>query len=407
MWSLPSPHDWSRRSRFELGVPWDFRAVVETMVQSPRFRDIVRFHDGEASPVPRSKDPDTFLSWLHHVLGNGTSLTFQFEHLEPAHRPMRELSDAVFAWSGLPTTVHLYVSAPGARVLRPHTDPYDVLVVGLLGSKRWHTCVPPGEGSEADRCLRQEYARDSIEGCTPYPDEPDEGVECDRFEMHAGDALFMPKGVVHHARTLDAVTMHLTLGMRRTNLQWFDAFHYLLTRGTCRKRPSGTVKVLERYMGTEAGVRAHQAVPARLLRCAPVTRCAPAFSAALSAETTPFLRWMASEGATDIEWLADAARARRRLARVDVPPLMEWMGEVRSYRDTVRQRWPRSPGCVDGGPWPCDEDGCPAPTVECSVLAPACRYRFDAIWTRPPAGTAARLVSDACPWTCGGCLGAA
>ena len=27
------------------------------------------------------------------------------------------------------------------------------------------------------------------------------------------------------------------------------------------------------------------------------------------------------------------------------------------------------PGLADGGPWPCEEDGCPSPTVSCALLA--------------------------------------
>ena len=45
----------------------------------------------------------------------------------------------------MPASVHLYCSASGSQVLNPHTDPYDVLVWQLQGTKRWRACVPRKE----------------------------------------------------------------------------------------------------------------------------------------------------------------------------------------------------------------------------------------------------------------------
>ena len=56
---------------------------------------------------------------------------------------MKWLADALFAVTGIPASIHLYASAPGAQVLPPHTDPYDVLVWQLTGTKHWHTCLAP------------------------------------------------------------------------------------------------------------------------------------------------------------------------------------------------------------------------------------------------------------------------
>ena len=64
-------------------------------------------------------------------------------------------------------------------MLPPHTDPYDVLVWQLTGSKSWRACVPREELgsrtfnvsrplSDAQRCLLQELVRDNIGGCTSY-----------------------------------------------------------------------------------------------------------------------------------------------------------------------------------------------------------------------------------------------
>ena len=59
--------------------------------------------------------------------------------------------------------------------------------------------------------------------------------------------------------------------------------------------------------------------------------------------------------------------------------------------------------CADQGPWPCDEAGCPEPTISCERLRKNCDSMFDEVWTTPPAGLGGQIVSTFCPATCGKC----
>lgn len=60
--------------------------------------------------------------------------------------------------------------------------------------------------------------------------------------------------------------------------------------------------------------------------------------------------------------------------------------------------------CVDGGPWPCVEVGCPAPSVTCAILSQACEARFDSIWeVLPDPRLLGAAVQDECPGVCGVC----
>ena len=61
--------------------------------------------------------------------------------------------------------------------------------------------------------------------------------------------------------------------------------------------------------------------------------------------------------------------------------------------------------CVDDGPWDCVEEGCPARSVSCELLAGHCKWPFNGIWRKPPHGTAGLLVEQACPATCKLCDG--
>ena len=99
----------------------------------------------------------------------------------------------------------------------------------------WRACVPRKEIasdaqlSDAQRCLLQELARDSIEGCTTYRVEDTDAFVCDEFTMAPGDVLYMPKGVVHYATTADSISFHLTIGLHRDNRQWVRSS----TRAAC------------------------------------------------------------------------------------------------------------------------------------------------------------------------------
>lgn len=61
---------------------------------------------------------------------------------------------------------------------------------------------------------------------------------------------------------------------------------------------------------------------------------------------------------------------------------------------------------MDRGPWACDEDGCPAPTLSCAALAShgACASTFADVWDKtPPLGTDGMAIAQLCPRACGKC----
>ena len=57
---------------------------------------------------------------------------------------------------------------------------------------------------------------------------------------------------------------------------------------------------------------------------------------------------------------------------------------------------------ADGGPWPCEEKGCPNASVSCALLAKegACAHPFASIWERSPASIASLKVWEGCPASC-------
>ena len=59
--------------------------------------------------------------------------------------------------------------------------------------------------------------------------------------------------------------------------------------------------------------------------------------------------------------------------------------------------------CTDGGPWPCIESGCAAPSISCADLAGlgACADTFADWWETPPNGTSHLRIDKKCAWSCG------
>jgi len=59
--------------------------------------------------------------------------------------------------------------------------------------------------------------------------------------------------------------------------------------------------------------------------------------------------------------------------------------------------------CVDRGPWPCTEAGCPAPSIGCSDLKSDCKKKFSSIWAEAPEGLGDKKIWTQCRKTCDKC----
>eukprot|EP00912_Choanoflagellata_sp_UC4_P000822 UC4_evm11s507 len=254
-------------------------------------------YDGKTS-IPEDLEFDEFLGRLrreNYKGPNGDSFLFRFENVPQTRRPLRDFEQALFHLSGIPLSIHLYVSAEGSQVLEPHTDPYDVLVIQLTGEKKWRTCVPNSEVmskkynisrnlSQAELCMLQELSLGDVRGCTTYSIKESDKLDCNNFDMKAGDVLYMPKGVVHYAQT-ESESMHLTIGFHRWNMQWIDVFRGLINEflakediqagiGTSQRKVENLkenfalkLDLVEWYAETANGVHLQESIPGWLLQC--------------------------------------------------------------------------------------------------------------------------------------------
>lgn len=103
---------------------------------------------------------------------------------------------------GHPVQVNAYLTPPGAAGLTPHHDTHDVFVLQVHGDKEWVLRDPVVESPIA----RQRSDHD-VAGAQPVRSEE---------HLRPGDCLYLPRGVVHSARTQDGASLHLTIGVRAT-----------------------------------------------------------------------------------------------------------------------------------------------------------------------------------------------
>ena len=98
-----------------------------------------------------------------------------------------------------------YLTPPDARGFAPHWDTHDVFVLQVSGSKRWSTYGTP---------VKLPLRGQRFEPGTPP------GEVSREFELGPGSALYLPRGLMHAARSTAEPSLHITLGI--TAFTWAD-----------------------------------------------------------------------------------------------------------------------------------------------------------------------------------------
>lgn len=127
-----------------------------------------------------------------------------------------------------PVRANLYSTPATAQGAQRHYDTHDVMVLQIAGRKEWRvyrpifplplTHLPPLPFERRTGALR--YLRGGPQKGRADIGEEDAGQPTHTFTLEAGDLLYLPRGLVHEARTLDKASVHLTLGIHV--LTWLD-----------------------------------------------------------------------------------------------------------------------------------------------------------------------------------------
>src|SRR3546814_3803345 len=98
------------------------------------------------------------------------------------------------------TQVNAYITPPGSQGFLPHYDDHDVIILQIQGSKRWHIYEQEGDVPSSELQQREIFVGEGLSPAT-------------QLILTAGDVLYVPRGRLHAAETLDETSIHLTLGV--------------------------------------------------------------------------------------------------------------------------------------------------------------------------------------------------
>jgi ribosomal protein L16 Arg81 hydroxylase len=161
-------------------------------------------NDGQKSVVPNDA------AALYQAYQQGTTVV-----INRVHRLWRSVNLFCLALGELlhhPPGVNLYLTPPGSVGFGAHYDTHDVFVLQIAGRKVWD--------------LYGVHFELPLEG-QKIPIAEDLGPPQHSLELGAGALLYMPRGLVHQARTPeDSSSLHLTLGIH--NFRWGDLMEEVL-----------------------------------------------------------------------------------------------------------------------------------------------------------------------------------
>ncbi len=125
--------------------------------------------------------------------------TVVFSHLQQKVPSLAHLCNALSKDLSSRMQTNIYLTPAGAQGFAPHWDNHDVFVLQISGSKSWTiyqtNCALPLRGQNFD------------------PSVWEVGAVAQEFQLNAGDTAYIPRGLMHAARSTDEVSLHVTLGL--------------------------------------------------------------------------------------------------------------------------------------------------------------------------------------------------
>lgn len=156
-------------------------------------------------PVPPETYIDTFLNTQRLSLPKlleqlRTGATILIDDVSILHEPVGRLTNILENLVRERVDSQLFMSGGDISGFRPHFDPYDVFVFQLSGVKSW-TVFEPTRPAPLIRDVEEAVF--------------DNAVMVDKFEMHPGDFIYIPRGWWHEVRPVGVPTLHLTMPIRK------------------------------------------------------------------------------------------------------------------------------------------------------------------------------------------------
>lgn len=171
---------------------------------SIRSSDIRILQDGQEIPISKLTAAGANLSaggleavYQQHRKGSTINLLFLHERWPP----LRKLCQSITAELSAGVQVNVYLTPPNERGLKTHYDTHDVFVLQTHGAKRWRIYHSPIRLPLFDARYIADVSRD--------PGEPRVDIT-----LNSGDLIYIPRGYLHDAVSLESNSLHLTIGIK-------------------------------------------------------------------------------------------------------------------------------------------------------------------------------------------------
>lgn len=130
--------------------------------------------------------------------------TVVFQGLHRVWPPLVDFAGALGSDLGHPVQVNSYVTPSSSRGFAAHYDVHDVFVLQVAGEKRWRVHAPVHPAPLRDQPWSQRVAAVAASA---------QQLPLLEAVLRPGDALYLPRGFLHAAEALGAVSCHLTVGV--------------------------------------------------------------------------------------------------------------------------------------------------------------------------------------------------
>lgn len=153
-----------------------------------------RIEHGSISDTPDSTPP--IIALYEHYADGYSVLVNRLHHIWPS---VAELCLGLQNELTHPVGANLYLTPANSQCFEPHFDAHDVFVLQIHGSKTWRMFETPVELPLEGDSLRNYAAFNQ----TCFSE----------VILSAGDLLYIPRGLVHEARSTATSSLHLTVGV--------------------------------------------------------------------------------------------------------------------------------------------------------------------------------------------------
>jgi ribosomal protein L16 Arg81 hydroxylase len=172
------------------------RLLTSSSIRAPGVRVL---HDGNEVPISNlnGHGRPSVIEALFEQYRRGATIALNSLHERPSE--LMELCQCLASEFSANVQVNVYLTPPTEQGLATHYDTHDVFVLQVEGVKHWR--------------LYRDQIRLPLAGQPHRKDEAEPWEQLEEFDLHPGDAIYIPRGFGHDAVALGATSLHMTVGI--------------------------------------------------------------------------------------------------------------------------------------------------------------------------------------------------